>query len=65
MTEESIGITEWNCGGCGRRHGWHCPYFGHPGKKMSDEERAAAITQMETDKKAGVWPFKKLQANAS
>lgn len=51
--------TQYQCGGCGRLHGWHCPYYGHPGMKMTDEERASATARLETDKKVGNWPFVK------
>lgn len=46
-------ITEWYCGGCGRRHGWECPYFGYPGEslKWSRQRQEEANRQMLDDKK--------------
>jgi hypothetical protein len=57
-------ITSWLCGGCGQSHGWDCPYYGYPGKPMTEQQRVAAKEKMDADQKAGNWPFKKIKTAA-
>lgn len=65
MVKNSSGISQWLCGGCGQVHGWICPYFGHPGKKLTVAELMQVKDRMKADEKAGQWPFKKPEVQAA
>ena len=59
MAQWKRGVGSWLCGGCGQVHGWNCPYFGSPGRRMSAAERAEAERRMAADRKTKPRPSQK------